>query len=582
MAKLLRSPIAILSYILLLPIAAFLFYFLFLSNRTYANISIGQLNISGKSETEIEQILKDKASIIENQTLAFPINQQGTISIKLNSQIIKYDIPKTMEQVKVHSHSANFLAQFSQPKQTIAPLYTLDDLTLDTLLADGLRPYEKPVLETNLILNNGEPLLTISKPGLQTDRTEIEAQIKKYFDFQSNSPTFPITLQEKKPNLTIENSQEILQQARLAISRPLTLQSPSQDHTSITLEGPDLFNLLDYTYNPQLQKPTLQVSSYKVASLSAQLAPEFQKNPVEGKIEQAGGKTIVIETSQDGQALDTEKLAQLIEEHAFNPGLDRTIQIPLKTLKPAITLASVNQYGIKDLLATGTSNFQGSSDARYHNIELAAQKLSGTIIAPGQTFSMYKTIGDIEKTTGYQDSYIIKNGRTIPGIGGGVCQVSTTLFRAAFNAGLPIIERHPHTYRIDYYERDASPGLDASIYFPAWDLKFQNNTGSYILLQSKIDKANGILTFNIFGVKDGRTVNISNPIIQNQTPPPPELRITDDTLPKGTILQIDPPAQGVDVSIQRSVTKNNQTLLQDTITSHYYPWQAVYKVGTKE
>lgn len=177
---------------------------------------------------------------------------------------------------------------------------------------------------------------------------------------------------------------------------------------------------------------------------------------------------------------------------------------------------------------------------------------------------------------------MINDGKTELGDGGGVCQVSTTMFRAALNAGLQIVERHQHAYRVGYYEQDSGPGIDAAIYSPSVDLKFKNNTGHAILIQTVNDPDNSALTFVFYGTKDpNRQVTISTPVVLSQTPAPPPLYQNDPTLPVGQTKQTDYSANGADVYFTRTVTENGKVIIQDKFTSDYQPWQAVYLVGTQ-
>ena len=127
------------------------------------------------------------------------------------------------------------------------------------------------------------------------------------------------------------------------------------------------------------------------------------------------------------------------------------------------------------------------------------------------------------------------------GDGGGVCQVSTTFFRAALNTGLPITERHAHAYRVGYYENDSGPGLDATIFSPDVDLKIKNDTPGAILIQTEIDKENNLLYFRLYGKKDGRTAEISPVTVTSEQPPLPPLYQDDLTLKKGVTKQINFP-----------------------------------------
>jgi vancomycin resistance protein YoaR len=208
--------------------------------------------------------------------------------------------------------------------------------------------------------------------------------------------------------------------------------------------------------------------------------------------------------------------------------------------------------------------------------------LNGILIKPGEEFSFDKAVGDVSSLTGYKQAYVIQNGRTVLGDGGGVCQVSTTFFRAILDAGYPITERNPHAYRVHYYEEDSGPGIDAAIYTPTVDLKFKNDSGHYLLVQSYIDTEEMRLTFELYGTKDGREVTIGKPVILSQSPAPEPLYQDDPTLPKGQIKQVDFAAPGAKVYFTREVKKNGEVIISDKFTSNYRPWQAVYLRGTKE
>ncbi len=199
----------------------------------------------------------------------------------------------------------------------------------------------------------------------------------------------------------------------------------------------------------------------------------------------------------NGQKVDKDKLREAIVSAINNHSI--SIDIPVKPELAEVTTSDVNNLGIKELIGTGTSHFAGSIGSRIYNINLAASRINNTLVAPDQVFSFDQTVGDISALNGYQQAYVIDNGKTVLGDGGGVCQVSTTMFRAAMNSGLPIVERHAHAYRVHYYEEDADPGFDATIYSPTVDFKFKNDTGNYILIQTNIDLNNLVLTFNLYG-----------------------------------------------------------------------------------
>lgn len=259
-----------------------------------------------------------------------------------------------------------------------------------------------------------------------------------------------------------------------------------------------------------------------------------------------------------------------------------TITISDEIIQPEISLSSANTFGIVEEIGTGVSNFSGSIPGRIHNIILAASRLNGVLIPRDQVLSFNQTVGDISAATGYKPAYIIKSGRTVLGDGGGVCQVSTTLFRAGLNAGLPIVERVAHAYRVHYYENDSKPGFDATVFNPSTDLKIKNDTPAYILIQTTVDKNKNLLTFTLYGKKDGRSVEISNVRLWDVRSAPTPFYQDDPTLKRGVTRQVDWSAPGGKASFHYTVTRNKETLIDQDFFSSYRPWRAVFLVGAGE
>jgi vancomycin resistance protein YoaR len=325
----------------------------------------------------------------------------------------------------------------------------------------------------------------------------------------------------------------------------------------------------------------------KLDLLLQSLQKKLDKQPIEALFTFENGRISAFQLPQNGQQIETKALKKqiistMVAQEQITEPQTITLEIPLKKLLPRVSEEKTTDLGITELVATGTSLFAHSIENRLYNINLAASRLNGVLIAPGETFSMVKTIGDVSTTTGYKQAYVIENGKTVLGDGGGVCQVSTTLFRAALNAGLPIIERHPHAYRVGYYEQDSDPGIDAAIYYPSVDLQFKNDTNKHLLIQTVFNPYEQRLTFNLYGTKDTRQVSISNPVITSESPAPAAVYQDDPTLPKGEIKQVDFSADGANVFFTRTVTKEGKIIISDKFVSNYRPWQAIFLRGTKE
>ncbi|HZQ06676.1 MAG TPA: VanW family protein [Anaerolineae bacterium] len=329
------------------------------------------------------------------------------------------------------------------------------------------------------------------------------------------------------------------------------------------------------------------------------LAREINQAPRDARFHFDNGTLTPSVMSQEGRELDVDATMQAIAARmqqaysssrvAGNAALNassinalraNTVELAVHVTKPQVDARDAANFGIKELVSTGTSTFYHSIPNRIQNIKTAQASFDGVVIPPGGTFSFIKYLSDIVEANGYEDAYVIFGDRTVLGPGGGVCQVSTTMFRAAFWAGFPITERWEHAYRVGYYEPPV--GLDAAVFVPSADMKFVNDTPNYILIESVIDVPNNKLSFNFYGTKpNGREVKMTDPVVSNIQPHPPTKYIDDPTLPKGQLKQIDFAVDGEDVTLYREIYQNGTLVTRQKFFSHYDPWQAVYLRGTK-
>lgn len=294
------------------------------------------------------------------------------------------------------------------------------------------------------------------------------------------------------------------------------------------------------------------------------------------------GKVSAFEADEKGLAINTKQfksdLERALKEVESKP-INKTIALKDSVVNPEITLAKANKFGIEELIGEGVSNYSGSSEDRAYNVVVGASKFNGVLIPPNEEFSFNKIVGDISSNTGFRPALVIKEGKTVLGDGGGICQVSSTAFRAALNSGLPITERHAHAYRVHYYENDAKPGFDATIYTPTVDFKFKNDTPAFILVQTEIEKDKNLLHFRFYGKKDNRSVELSDAEVWDVQPAPPDKMQDDPGLPNGTVKQVEYAAPGAKSMIKYKVTKDGKITTQTEFISVYRPWQAVYLVG---
>ncbi len=217
----------------------------------------------------------------------------------------------------------------------------------------------------------------------------------------------------------------------------------------------------------------------------------------------------------DGITVDVDKTTDTIVDHLQkNPTPQQTsLEISYAPATAKITSENAEQLGITELIGTGTSNFAGSTKSRIHNITTASKRFDGMVIAPDEEFSFVSILGPVDGEHGYKEELVIRDNETKPEYGGGICQVSTTVFRGAIYTGMKITQRRNHSYPVHYY---TPTGFDATVYVPAPDFRFINNTPGYILLNVAME--GNKLIFNYYGTKDGRNVVMDGPHVTDRQP----------------------------------------------------------------
>ncbi|MFZ5982134.1 MAG: VanW family protein [Patescibacteria group bacterium] len=247
------------------------------------------------------------------------------------------------------------------------------------------------------------------------------------------------------------------------------------------------------------------------------LARKVNKDPENAKFAMENGRAIAFSLSKKGVELDKEssltKLVEFVKGRNFQIDQDLILELPYTEKFPEVTIDSIENMGIDSLIGQGKSNFRGSPKNRIHNIKVATSRFNGLMIKPGEEFSFVKNLGEVDGEHGYLPELVIKNDKTEPEFGGGICQVSTTAFRAAINSGLEITARRNHAYPVAYYNPQ---GMDASVYVPRPDLRFKNDSPGYILVQTEIQGTE--LTFSFFGKDDGRKTEVIGPKIIERNP----------------------------------------------------------------
>lgn len=599
-------PILIVSKIILI----LFLYMLFLNyyeGKIFPGVKIASYNVSGQTPYAIQEQLAKEATTRANTPLKITFKDQE-LALNINSAGPKLDIESSINTAYTIGRSGNFLQDLEgQLKAIVFGIEITPNLTYkhSTLLIYEINAINQVIKEepknAKLVLGS-EIILTPSENGYEIDNKVLFDQLNNYLKLKSPPPnSLPLKIIPAKFNTddaqiakkALENvknnpiklyykaegkTEEIIVD-QIALFKILDLEGQTNSSLSNqSLDGNEVFGFMEAK---NIQEKKAVINKNKLASFLQNVSAKVDQEVKEAKFifDPETKKVNEFQSAQEGRKLDIEQTALLLTQ-VVTSGAPSEIDLPIQIIQPKTTTEDVNTFGIKELLGQGISNFAGSIENRIYNINLAASRINGTLVAPGETFSFNKTVGEISAASGYKQAYVIKEGRTVLDDGGGVCQVSTTLFRAVLNAGLPVVSRTAHAYRVSYYEQGFPPGLDATVFSPSVDFKFKNDTSAYILIQAYTKGTT--LYFDLYGASDGRAVSLTTPKITNQTPPPPELKQEDPTLPRGTVKQVDWAAWGATVTFSRTVTRGRETLISETFRSNYRPWQAVYLVGTKD
>jgi vancomycin resistance protein YoaR len=548
---------------------------LYFLKRTYPKISVAGVNMGNLTKPEILERMK--VNFPDPSNISIIIGAEET-DLSIESVGFNYDFDKSANETISYDKKDNiFLSMINIPQslfrnKDLPLIFEYDEQKFEEFIKILEAKNVKPSISYSINLQNGKVNIEKGRAGEVAMTDELKIEILRSLSLYEQKKH---VLEFRKSDNTLDDQQilELKKRAENLIGKALEL---SYNNNNLLLKDNALVGFLakDDGYNNN------QIVTY----IEKSVLPKVQREPQNATFIYVDKKVEGFTPAKVGIAVNEEELLLniLSAMRTLDTSTSKTerVTIPVFTKEPEITLEDVNNLGINELVGRGTSFFRGSIPTRVFNIGHAAAKFNSILVAPGEEFSFNKILGDVTALTGYKQAYIIKDGRTVLGDGGGVCQVSTTLFRAVLDAGLPIIDRRAHSYRVGYYEQGSPPGIDATVYYPTTDFKFKNDTAHHLLIQSVIDKSNNSLAFEIYGTSDGRKVTISKPVVTNVTAPPEDLYVDDPTLPAGQIKQIDHKAWGAKVTFNYLVVKDGKELTNRTFVSNYRPWQSVFLRGT--
>ncbi len=555
-------------------------YELIYLGRIYPGVKIGGMAVGGMTPSQAGQAMTQTTKRAEKIVLHWGVNQwtQNASDMGISYNVLG-SVSKAVRIGRQNDLIGDIKAKLSALRQglNVKPVISINEADFSTVVDLISSQIDVPAKEPDIVVTADKVDVSAGENGHKVDTELMRKKISEYFESMGGE-TVDVPVIEMKPKLSAEQIQMAKQRAEGVLGKKITLlNSGTSEKWEITQE--QILSWID-----------LQSGGWakdKIADWIRELAVNFDMAPQNATFRFVNsGKVEEFKPAKNGRILVVDQtVAEIII------ALDKLTTLPLAGSADAVLVAEekspeisndqVNDMGINQLIGKGESWFSGSINNRIFNLKKAADALNGILIAPEEIFSFNKAVGEISANTGYKQAYIIKEGKTILGDGGGVCQVSSTLFRAVLAAGLPIEERTAHAYRVHYYEEKYQVGFDATVFQPSPDFKFKNDTGAYILIQTVYDEKQKYLAFEFYGTSDGRKAEISKSRIWEVASPPPDLYIDDPTLPVGKVVQTEHAAWGAKVAFDWKVVRGDEVLQQRTFYSNYRPWQAVYMKGTK-
>ncbi|MBZ0277656.1 MAG: VanW family protein, partial [Anaerolineae bacterium] len=470
--------------------------------------------------------------------------------------------------------------------RSIAPIVRYDQQVAADRLAEIAQEIDRPAANATLTLSGTTVTTTPAVTGRHLDIPATLAELDSVIMRLTTGGPIQLVVNETPPQ--VWDAEVAAGQLRAALSGPVTLIAQDQAGNPLGPWTANIdqiaslltINLADNGDGTQHYAVDINVDAFQ--TYLETLAPGLITLPQNARFHfnEDSHQLEIIQHSANGRQLDVAGTLGLLRESIFST-TNRVAPMAFSyTLPRYHDNSSAAELGITQLVAEATTYYTGSTQNRRINIAEAASRFDGVVIAPGEEFSFNTILGDISPETGFVQGKIIFGGQTVTGVGGGVCQVSTTAFRAALSAGFPIVERNSHGYRVGFYEINSVPGLDAAIFQPTADFRFINDTPYSLLIETSVFPASDSLQFRFYSTNPGRQVVMEGPVIRNVTPALPTVYEANAELSGEQQQQVDWAKEGADITFTRIILDaNGQEIRREPIFTHYLPWAAVVEVA---
>ena len=486
--------------------------------RVLPRVWVGETFVGGLAGDALQQKVRLELQSKYNEKIKIRINGKTVVEPTFSEIGVSPQVREVADKALSYGHPrGNPIWLVEMFKGVSGVRLTLRSLvhkpTYENYVKNVLNAQVKLPLSANWILAAGKLQLSYAQSGEMIDQYKLAQELLRVLSSSVENQIDLITL-STSPEIGDDEALALKPQAEKLLGSQIVFSSGDKKFTVL----PKVFmSWVDIERIAETPTLTFQIEKLK-EYLQKEIASQVEISAKDARFVMEDGKVSIFSQAEDGKKLNIEETAKAIRLNLEKENYQT--ELVMESLPSQIkTTAEIEKLGIKTLIGTGESDFRGSPKNRILNIKVGSERFNGVLIPPGSTFGFNEHLGPVNKETGYAPELVIKEHVTTPAYGGGICQISTTAFRAAIYSGLKIVERHNHAYPVAYY---GTPGLDATVYpnQRTWkdgtDLKFINDTPGYILIQTKIDGTK--LFFEFWGTSDGREVKLVGPVTYDRKP----------------------------------------------------------------
>jgi len=579
--------------VIIVLLAAPFGYLAAMSGRVMPGVAVNGLSLGGMTKNEAGAKLEVAVAAFETE-LNFT-NGKRSVKIDTGRKMIALDSDAGLAAAYGVGRTGNIVDRLEQAGRALlfgaraSMPYSYDAKSLKTALKSAWGGDEKTVYDAQLAITmSGDALVSVAvvpaESGFEYDYNRAVSDVKTK---QATLDPAPVALEPARTEPTIKTTDAEAAKALIPAALALTPLPMSADDLKWTLSAHELAPMLEVTLKTD-GSATLNINNGAAEAYFKQLAADYDIAPLNTsyEIDPATNKMISFTPGNDGRKIDVgasvAALQQALKTQLAGADGKSGFNIVATAAKTQIVTQTAAVLGVTEVIGIGQSDFSGSSANRIKNVMHGSNKLNGHLIAPDEEFSAINVLNPVTIADGYFPEQIISGDKIESGVGGGLCQIGTTLFRMAMNSGLPITERQNHSLVVHYYSDPVNnnPGTDATLYGPHPDLRFINNTGHWLLITTAIDVKNHKLTYTLWGTADGRKGSYTHPTVTNWIAAPTEVQnLNDPTLPVGA-QKCQNAFRGANATFVYTIANADGTVTTKNFNSHYRALPKICAYGT--